>query len=127
MNETISLNNSFGVLADDSLPSSEEETPSADQATEHATWPPSQVLAVNCRSVKFITKQTGFAKLAELHKPDIIMGTESHLDSTIATSEVFPSGYTDMFGNDRNCNGSGVFLAISETLVGPQHETSPKR
>ena len=49
-----------------------------------------RVLVVTCRSLKSITKQTGFAELVELHKPDIIMGTESHLDNTIATSEVFP-------------------------------------
>jgi len=126
MDEPIPLNNSFGALTDDSLPSSEEETPS-DESGNRTRRPGHhlRVLVVNCRSLKSITKQTGFAELAELHKPDIIMGTESHLDNTIATSEVFPPGYTDIFRNDRNCNGGGVFLAISETLVATEHAKSP--
>ena len=66
MNEIIPLNNSFGSLTDDSLPSTEEETPS-DESGNIIRRPGRYLrVLVNCRSLKFITKQTGFAELAEL-------------------------------------------------------------
>jgi hypothetical protein len=44
-------------------------------------------------------------------KPDVILGTESWLDSTVKDSEVFPSNYT-VYRNNRNLNGGGFFVAV---------------
>ena len=43
--------------------------------------------------------------------PDIIIGSESKLDATILSSEVFPTGY-DIYRKDRDKFGGGVFIAV---------------
>ena len=53
--------------------------------------------------------------LVHKHSPDVIVGCESHLDSTYTSSEVFPSGYT-VIRRDRSLGGGGVFLCFREAL-----------
>ena len=51
------------------------------------------------------------------------MITETFLDSTIATSEIFSSNYT-VYRLDRNCHGGGVLIAVLEAVdsfVCPQY------
>ena len=47
--------------------------------------------SVNCRSIKSKRKQRDLRALLHQEDPDILCGTESHLDATFPTSEVFPS------------------------------------
>ena len=61
-------------------------------------------------------------KIAELAniissiKPDIILGTETWLDQNIHSRELFPYGF-NIFRRDRNRNGGGVLIAISDQLT----------
>ena len=57
-------------------------------------------------------------------RPDVVIGTESKLDSTCLNGDIFPDGYNaNVIRRDRNCYGGGVFilskyeLAISEVPV----------
>ena len=49
------------------------------------------------------------------HSLDVIVGCESHLDSTYTSSEIFPPGYT-VIRRDRSLGGGGVFLYFCEAL-----------
>lgn len=53
-------------------------------------------------------KRASLEGLVYEHSPDIIVGSESHLDSTYMSSEVFPSGYT-VIHKDPSLGGGGVF------------------
>ena len=44
------------------------------------------------------------------------MGTESHLDGTINTSEVFPGSFK-VQRKDRNLYGGGLFVAYKDDIV----------
>ena len=72
---------------------------------------PLRVLNLNCRSIK--NKREELHIVIEDAKPDVIIGTESWLDSTIDSSEIFPDSY-NVFRKDRGSNiqGGGVFVAI---------------
>lgn len=71
------------------------------------------VLLVNCRSVK--NKIDDLAELVNLTRPSIVMGTESWLDDSIKSAEVFPPDYT-AYRRDRNGHGGGVFLLTHNSL-----------
>ncbi|XP_077535928.1 uncharacterized protein LOC144148226 [Haemaphysalis longicornis] len=71
------------------------------------------ILLVNCRSIK--NKVDEFASLVATVEPQIIMGTESWLDESVRSAEIFPSGYT-VYRKDRHRHGGGVFLLISSRL-----------
>ena len=75
-----------------------------------------KLMTVNCDGLKGKKKQKQLAALLDLEKPDIVMGTESHLDGTINTSEVFPVTYK-VQRKDRNMYGGGVFIAYKEDIV----------
>jgi hypothetical protein len=68
-----------------------------------------RTMIVNCQSLR--GKSQSLETATEYIKPDLILGTESWLDSTVKDSEVFPSNYT-VYRNDRNLNGGGVFVAV---------------
>ncbi|KXJ07594.1 hypothetical protein AC249_AIPGENE23028 [Exaiptasia diaphana] len=46
---------------------------------------------------------------------DVIFGTESHLDPTINSAEIFPDQY-DIYRKGRNIHCGGVFLAIKKSI-----------
>ena len=53
------------------------------------------------------------------YNPDIIIGTETHLDSSVNSSELFPSNYS-VIRKDRNLDNSkgGVLIAMKDDLIG---------
>ncbi|XP_077548002.1 uncharacterized protein LOC144160656 [Haemaphysalis longicornis] len=71
------------------------------------------ILLVNCRSIK--NKVDEFASLVATVEPQIIMGTESWLDDSVRSAEIFPSGYT-VYRKDRHRHAGGVLLLISSRL-----------
>ena len=73
-------------------------------------------LVINCRSLK--NKIAEIAAVIDEHKPDLILDNESWLSSEIASSEIFPEGYT-VFRKDRvdGQNGGGVFQAIKGDII----------
>ena len=47
---------------------------------------------INCRSI--VNKCTELEALLHVQNLDLLIGTESYLDETVLSSEVFPSQYT---------------------------------
>ena len=67
-----------------------------------------KIMTVNCIGLK--SKKKKFYALIDSEQPDIILGTESHLDSSHSNSETIPGPYLAL-RKDRNINGGGVFIA----------------
>eukprot|EP00745_Piridium_sociabile_P045808 TRINITY_DN9988_c0_g2_i1.p1 TRINITY_DN9988_c0_g2~~TRINITY_DN9988_c0_g2_i1.p1 ORF type:complete len:264 (+),score=32.88 TRINITY_DN9988_c0_g2_i1:50-841(+) len=74
---------------------------------------PLRMLNVNFRSV--VGKRAEIHNLLESLKPDVIIGTETWLDSTIADTEFLPPSYK-AFRRDRNREGGGVLIAVSDSI-----------
>ena len=53
------------------------------------------------------------------YNPDTIIGTETHLDNSLNSSELFPSNYS-VIRKDRNFDNSkgGVLIAMKDDLIG---------
>ena len=64
-------------------------------------------------------KQSELVTFVNLHDIDILCGTESHLDETILSSEIFPQNF-NIFRKDRNIHGDGVFAMVKNTLLSSQ-------
>ena len=83
-----------------------------------------RILNINCRGIR--GKKAEFSSLLEYTKPDIVCGVESFLhgikpgiaadSNAISSSEVFSPHY-NVYRNDRNEDGGGVFLLIHKSLV----------
>ena len=75
-----------------------------------------KIMRVSCRSLKKKKKKKKkFYALIDSEQPDIILGTESHLDSSHFNSETFPAPYPAL-RKDRNINEGGVFIAYRDDL-----------
>lgn len=48
-------------------------------------------------------------------QPDVVIGTESWLNSDITSAEVFPSGFT-VYWRDRDARGGGVFILVNDII-----------
>ncbi len=76
---------------------------------------PLRFLNVNFQSIK--KKQAQVIHLIDSMKPDVVIGTETWLDSTIRDSEFFPAGYK-LYRKDRvNQGGGGVLIAVTSRLL----------
>ena len=71
-----------------------------------------------------INFQSASSKRAELPillcetKPDIIIGSETWLDNTISSAEIFPPNYEyTVYRKDRNREGGGVLVAVHNNLA----------
>ena len=56
-----------------------------------------------------------FLALVDENNPNVIGGSESHLDQSFFTPEIFPD-YYNVFRKDHTMGGGGVFLCIKEGL-----------
>ena len=54
---------------------------------------------------------------------DILVGTESHLDGTVLSSEVLPSNFCT-YRKDRNCYGGGVCISVKNTIPSLEIDTN---
>lgn len=68
-------------------------------------------MIINCRSIK--NKVDEFMGLIETVRPTIVLATESWLDDTIGSNEVFPDNYA-VYRKDRNSHGGGVFVLVEK-------------
>lgn len=75
---------------------------------------PIRFLNVNARSN--VKNLPGMLNLIETTKPDVIIGTETWLDGSIASSEILPSHYK-VFRRDRRRDGGGVLIAVADHLI----------
>ena len=98
--------------------------------TSNGTFPKKQdkqnlrILSLNCRGIRGKTSE--FSSIIDYTKPDIVCGVESFLHgvkpgqnpegSAIRSSEVFPENY-NVYRNDRNGDGGGVFILIHKSLI----------
>ena len=85
-------------------------------STNHISPDIFQVISVNCCSLRSTSRRARFCGLLKEHEPDIIVGCESHLDSSYLSSEIFPASF-NIYRKDRSAGGGGVFLGIKDTLV----------
>ena len=67
-------------------------------------------MTVNCRSLRLTQEQHQLLELIAEHDPDVVCGTESHLDYKYSSPEVFPESYS-IARKDRAEEGGGVFVA----------------
>ena len=121
----LNLSNSFSLL--DSIDESNDELHPRTSSPKHANDKihsssrlnkqiSIKVLIVNCRSLKSERKKLQFQELIATHNPDVICGQESHIDNTFTNGEIFPDRY-NVSRKDRDVNGGGVFVAVSEKFV----------
>ena len=74
---------------------------------------PLRVLALNCQSIKTPGKPAQPQTIIESTHADIVIVSESWLNPSISSSEVFPGNYIS-YRNDRSDGkGGGVFLLVS--------------
>jgi hypothetical protein len=75
-----------------------------------------KILVVNFGGLR--SKTTDLACCIEQHAPEIIVGTETHLDDSINNNELFPPNYS-IIRKDRDFGPSkgGVLLAFRDDLV----------
>ena len=74
------------------------------------------ILSLNCRSIRSLKKRTKLQAVIYEHNADIIIGSESHLDHTYLSSEIFPHDFTAI-RKDRIVGGGGVFIAFKNHLT----------
>ena len=68
---------------------------------------------INCHSI--VNKCTELEALLHIQNLNLRIGTESYLDETVTSSEVFPSQYT-AYRQDRNRHGGGVFILVKSDI-----------
>lgn len=74
-----------------------------------------KIININCQSVR--AKLPDFEALLATEDPDIVVGTESWLNGSIASGEVFPPNF-NVFRRDRgDARGGGVFIAVKNSLI----------
>ena len=72
-----------------------------------------KLFVINCRGLK--SKKDSFVHLIHSQSPHFIAGTESWLDPTTPSNEIFPVNY-QVFRNDRSDGYGGVFFAYHNTI-----------
>ena len=80
-----------------------------------------RVIVANCNGVR--GKKAELENLTEYVNPDILILTETKIDSDIKSSEFLPEGYKGDIRKDRNATGGGVMLAYKDTLIASEVET----
>ncbi|CAC5420090.1 unnamed protein product [Mytilus coruscus] len=117
--ESIDRSNSFHTLSDFSDKPNDSIASTNNNLTANETQHKRslRIISVNCRSLINNTKHIDLQNLIETHNPDIILGCVSHLDSQIASSEVFPKNYSNPYRKYRKLGAGGVFIAAKNDLV----------
>ncbi|CAL4136442.1 unnamed protein product, partial [Meganyctiphanes norvegica] len=75
-----------------------------------------RLLNINCRSI--LSKNSSIKHLLITYDPDIIVATETWLNSDISSSEFFPKEFhMTCYRNNRDSRGGGVLIATKPGLV----------
>ena len=81
---------------------------------------PIRVLIVNCHSI--VEKRPQLENILESTQADIVLGTESWLNSQHLSTAIFPKGFK-VYRKDRvNTAGGGVFIMVSEKFISSEPE-----
>ena len=117
---SLASGNSFSILSDSSE-SDRSHCKSLSYSKPDAAYDRTssmKILNINCQSI--INKRSEFQSVLDLEKPDLVIGTESWLNTDHLDSEIFPRslGYSS-FRRDRasGTKGGGVFILVKDTLV----------
>jgi len=73
-----------------------------------------RILSLNCCSLRSQAKRGIFNAIIDEQKPDIVLGCESHLDSSYNSSEIFPVGFTVIRKERVGGRGGGVFILFKQ-------------
>jgi len=93
-----------------------EQDASANWLDNHtSSTPPLKIISLNCRSVRSLFKWNQLSALITEHNAYVIIGCESHLDSSISSSEILPPNYK-IYRKDRSLGGGGVFIGIRDRI-----------
>ena len=74
-----------------------------------------RITVVNANSVK--GKKPEIVELCNSTQLDIMVITETKIDSTINSSEFLPQNYNGQIRRDRNRNGGGIMIAVQNGIV----------
>ena len=77
---------------------------------------------LNCQSVKASGKPAQLKNLVSSFQADVVIGSESWLNSSIKSSEVFPDGFNAYRRDRPDGRGGGVFLLVSQQYESHQPE-----
>ena len=75
-----------------------------------------KTMIINCNGLKSTSKRSQLQALIDHHRPDVLLGCESKLASSIPTHSIFPSNY-NVFRKDRNEHGEGYLLQCITLLL----------
>ena len=86
-------------------------------------------VVINANSITH--KKAEISAITDYCDPDLMLITETKLDSSIISSELLPKGSVDEFRRDRNLNGGGVMIVTKDCYTitdlvlqsTPQNET----
>ncbi|CAC5423879.1 unnamed protein product [Mytilus coruscus] len=109
----LSTSNSFSILSplpSDCIKPFHASTPDRKNQDKSPKSVPIKMLTVIFQSIK--SKQGVVKNLVESTKPDIVLGKETWIDSSVKDNQIFPPNYT-IYRNDRNMKGGGVLIAIN--------------
>ncbi|CAH1247588.1 Hypp7951 [Branchiostoma lanceolatum] len=85
---------------------------------DHTHTKPVRTCVVNFRSIR--NKVPELHAFCEAVQPDIVVGTETWLDSSVGSCEVFPDTY-NVFRRDRAGRGGGVLVAVKNNIIATHH------
>ena len=96
-------------------PPNHTSSPVKPKVTSRSASKPLRVLNINCRSLK--NTKEHFWNAVDGVKPDVILGTESWLNTEVKDNEVFPPGF-NIYRKDRPLSTGGrVFLAVNSEFI----------
>ncbi|CAH1273383.1 Hypp5110 [Branchiostoma lanceolatum] len=85
---------------------------------DHTHTKPVRTCVVNFRSIR--NKVPELHAFCEAVQPDIVVGTETWLDSSVGSCEVFPDTY-NVFRRDRASRGGGVLVTVKNNIIATHH------
>ena len=71
-----------------------------------------RTVVINANSITH--KKVEISAMADYCDSDLMLITETKLDSSILSSELLPKGYVGQFRRDRNLNSGGVMIVTKE-------------
>ena len=101
----------------DNLPGKPKRTSNPKQGTRNHV-PKLKISVINFCGIR--SKIASLQAFLENNKPDIIIGTETHLSPDISNCELFPASYK-IIRKDRNPHGGGVLIATKSSISVTHH------
>ncbi len=75
--------------------------------------PTLKVISINLNGIR--SKTRTFHEMLLSENPDIVLCQETRVDATVASPEIYPSGYT-VYRRDRDMHGGGVSVLVRESF-----------